>query len=332
MSLRKRLAKMRGTLLPVCIITVLLFNLPLMSYAQEIQPESEPDSSVVESVSYDAETDSSQTEEEISAFPAGASSAPANPEKGETTGGEAAEPEEESPLTENTEEEPSLTEEPEEEPSLTDESEQQPALMAAPAQQQNGVNYDYDAGLYAPETSRDEEQPGGDYPGVYAVKIDPNQAFEEEAPTIGMPSIADKNLDEPTMESPAIIQGESAGNEEKTQNASVYKKHSEFSGTYVILRLDVGEFFSEEAGASSNTYLHVKQENNMALVPYAGMMDDGHAFADDLGNKTGSYLIQDLLDQQGKDITTPYVDVLMFATSKLASGADSGKLGGREQG
>ena len=325
MSLRKRLAKMRGTLLPVCIITVLLFNMPLMGYAQEIQPESESESPAVENVSYDAETDSSQTEEETSAFPAGAGSATVNSEEGVETGGEAAEPEEQPSQTAEAEEQSSQTEEVEEQSSLMSTSEEQPALMAAPAQQQDRVTYDYNADLYAPETSGDEEQPGGDYPGVYAVKIDPNQASEEDAPTIGTPSIADPNLDKPTMESPAIIQGEAVGSEEKTQDASVYNKHSEFSGTYVILRLDVGEFFSQEAGAASNTYLHVKQENNMALVPYAGMMDNGHAFADELGNKTGSYLIQDLLDQQGKDITTPYVDVLMFATSKLAAGADSGK-------
>ena len=314
MDLRKRLAKLKCIQASICIVTVMLMNSSIIGYAQENQTVPESESSPVSSVPGDPETDSGQKEEKTADLPEEASSEPENQEEGEMADGEEAEPEQSSLMSAQ-----------EQQPSLTSAPEQQPSLMSAPVQQQDKVTYDYNADLYAPETSQSEEQPGGDYPGVYSVKIDPNQASEEEAPTIGMPSIADKNLDEPTMESPAIIQGEAVGSEEKTQDASVYKKHSEFSGTYVILRLDVGEFFSQEAGAASNTYLHVKQENNMALVPYAGMMDNGHAFADELGNKTGSYLIQDLLDQQGKDITTPYVDVLMFATSKLAAGADSGK-------
>ena len=51
----------------------------------------------------------------------------------------------------------------------------------------------------------------GKYPGVYEVAIDPNSATAGTAPTIGMPSIADQNLDTPTTESPAIIQGAAVG-------------------------------------------------------------------------------------------------------------------------
>lgn len=77
--------------------------------------------------------------------------------------------------------------------------------MAGP-EKQGKVTYDYNAGLYAPETSQDPDQPRGDYPGVYVTQIDPTYASKDEAQTIGMPSIADSNLDEPTKESPAIIQ------------------------------------------------------------------------------------------------------------------------------
>ena len=330
MDLRKRLAKLKCIQASICIVTVMLMNSSIIGYAQENQTVPESESSPVSSVPGDPETDSGQTEEQTEDLPEEASSEPENQEEGEMADGEEAEPEQSS---------------------LMSAQEQQPSLTSAP-EQQDEVTYDYNADLYAPESSQSEEQPGGDYPGVYSVKIDPNQASEEDAPTIGMPSIADQNLDEPTTESPAIIQGAAVGYEEKTgpvdyttikertepysefehsvteekaQDGSVHKKLSGFDGTYVILRLDVGNFFSETGGTASNTYLHVKQENNMALIPGMGMMDNDHAFADALGSKTGSYRLEDLLDQNGKDLTTPYVDVLMFATGKLAAGADSGK-------
>ena len=330
MDLRKRLAKLKCIQASICIVTVMLMNSSIIGYAQENQTVPESESSPVSSVPGDPETDSGQKEEKTADLPEEASSEPENQEEGEMADGEEAEPEQSS---------------------LMSAQEQQPSLTSAP-EQQDEVTYDYNADLYAPESSQSEEQPGGDYPGVYSVKIDPNQASEEDAPTIGMPSIADQNLDEPTTESPAIIQGAAVGYEEKTgpvdyttikertepysefehsvteekaQDGSVHKKLSGFDGTYVILRLDVGNFFSETGGTASNTYLHVKQENNMALIPGMGMMDNDHAFADALGSKTGSYRLEDLLDQNGKDLTTPYVDVLMFATGKLAAGADSGK-------
>lgn len=234
--------------------------------------------------------------------------------------------------------------------SISESSETESSLAAAP--EQDGVTYDYNANLYAPETSQDPEQPGGDYPGVYEAQIVPNYASEEDAQTVGMPSIADPNLEKPTLESPAIIQGAAVGYEEKTgpvdyetikervepysefkytimeetaQDGTVHKKLTGFDGTYVILRLNVEEFFSQADDLAADLYLHVKQEKNLALIPGMGMMDNDHAFADSLGSKTGSYRLEDLLDQKGKDLTTPFVDVLMFATAKLAAGADSGK-------
>ena len=69
MSLRKRLAKMRGTLLPFCIITVLLFNMPFKGYAQEIQPVPESEDSGAKNSSNDPETDSGQKEEKTADLP-----------------------------------------------------------------------------------------------------------------------------------------------------------------------------------------------------------------------------------------------------------------------
>ena len=127
------------------------------------------------------------------------------------------------------------------------------------------VSYDYNATLCDPES--------GNYPGVYETALTPNSASEKDAPTIGMPSIADGNLDKPTTESPAIIQGAAVGYEEKTgpvdykklkdrvdpytefkvnvveekaQDGTVHKKLTGFDGTYVIVRLDVSEFCSKD--------------------------------------------------------------------------------------
>ena len=206
------------------------------------------------------------------------------------------------------------------------------------------VSYDYNASLCDPES--------GNYPGVYETALTPNSASEKNAPTIGMPSIADGNLDKPTTESPAIIQGAAVGYEEKTgpvdytklkdrvdpytefkvnfveekaQDGTVHKKLTGFDGTYVIVRLDVSEFYSEDEKTAATQYLHVKQEKNRALIPSMGMLDNNQAFADALGNKTGAYKLTDILSTVGDAVKKPFVDIIMFATGKLAAGADAGK-------
>lgn len=125
------------------------------------------------------------------------------------------------------------------------------------------ISYDYNATLCDPDS--------GNYPGVYETALTPKSASDKDAPTIGMPSIADGNLDKPTTESPAIILGAAVVYEEKTgpvdyktlkdrvepytefkvdvveetaQDGSVHKKLTGFDGTYVIVRLDVSEFYS----------------------------------------------------------------------------------------
>lgn len=201
------------------------------------------------------------------------------------------------------------------------------------------LTYDYNAELYLPET--------GDFPGVYETALQPNNASKEQAPTIGMPSIADANLDKPTLESPAIIQGAAVGYEIKTgpteyetlkerpepysdykvsileetaPDGSVHRKLSGFDGTYVLTRLDVSAFF--DPNASTPQYLHMKQQQNRALIPGMGMNDNNKAFTDMTGNKNGAYLLSDLVDKNG---ATPYIDILLFSTASIAAGADAGK-------
>lgn len=204
------------------------------------------------------------------------------------------------------------------------------------------VSYDHNAELFDPES--------GKYPGVYAVAISPNEKTKENAETIGMPSIADKNLTEPTTESPAIIQGAALGYEEKTgpvdyktiqervepfsdytvsimeeqgQDGTVHKKLSGFDKTYVFVRLDVSEFFNQAAGTA--TYLHLQQEDNRALLPGIGMADDNKAFIDQTGKKAGAYLMSDLVDKGAVSEEKPFVDIILYSSATNAAGADIGK-------
>ena len=222
------------------------------------------------------------------------------------------------------------------------------------------VSYDYDAALCDPDS--------GDYPGVYTTQIAPNEASAEEAKTsqtIGMSSIADQNLDTPTTESPAIIQGAAVGYEEKTgatedttikerpdpfseftvkvleeqaSDGTTHRKLSGFDGTYVIVRLDVSSFFDSVTESISELYLHMEQKDNKALMPAATVAKPAadatgtaaqvdpadytptNSFTDGLGNRSASYLLSDLLDG-----TTPYLDVILYATAANVAGADAGK-------
>ena len=225
------------------------------------------------------------------------------------------------------------------------------------------VLYVYNATLFNEES--------GNYPGVYTTKLTPNTASAEEAKTIetiGMPSIADANLpDTPTTESPAIIQGAAVGYEQKTgptsyelldperprpepysdftvktlteqaQDGTTHTKLSGFDGTYVIVRLDVSEFFSSGTDTIDNLYLHMEQKDNKALMPAATVAKPAadaaatvdpadytptNSFTDGLGNRSASYKLSDLVDQNG---TTPYVDIILFATAANVAGADAGK-------
>lgn len=225
------------------------------------------------------------------------------------------------------------------------------------------VIYVYNATLFNEES--------GNYPGVYTTKLTPNTATAEEAKTtetIGMPSIADANYpDTPATESPAIIQGAAVSYEKKTgptsyeqldparprpepyseftvktlteeaQDGTTHTKLSGFDGTYVIVRLDVSEFFSSGTDNIDNLYLHMQQKDNKALMPAAtaakpaadatATVDPAdytptNSFTDGLGNRSASYKLSDLVDQNG---SIPYVDVILFATAANVAGADAGK-------
>lgn len=236
-----------------------------------------------------------------------------------------------------------------------------PALMSvAPANNTQNVTYDNDA-------TRVNE-----YTGVFATEqLQPNTATKEEAAashTIGISEIADANLpDTPTEESPAIIQGAAVGYEVKTgatsydeiqsregtpyadykykiidevgPDGTVHKKMSGFDQTYVIIRVDVSAFLP--SNSSQNVYLHIRQDNNRALMPAATMDPDGNgteytiaeeaakggnSFTDGLGNRTSSYNINYLTNKNAVDAQGHvYVDLVLFATSSIVAGADAGK-------
>lgn len=210
---------------------------------------------------------------------------------------------------------------------------------------QYAVTYDYNAFRY--------QQGDDNYAGVYATEaLTVNEKAATEAETIGMPSIADPNLDAPTLESPAIIQGAAVGYEIKTgpvdytvlqervepyseykytimeeqaQDGTVHKKLSGFDKTYVITRLDVSNFFAD-ASTVETAYLHLKQDNNSALMPAFGQGTLGtYSFVDQTGNMTGSYRMSDLIDKTGVTSDTPYIDVLLYSTASVVAGADAGK-------
>ena len=214
-------------------------------------------------------------------------------------------------------------------------------MSGASSQSAARITYDYNAELFKPDS--------GNYPGVYSTKISPNNATAENAPTIGIPSIADQNLNVPTTESPAIIRGAAVGYEERTgpvefktlkervrpysdyrysfleekaADGTTHKKTTGFDQTYVLVRLEVSEFFTS---GKDDLVLHVKVENNRALIPGMGMKQNSNGqdyqFTDGLGSMTGSYKKEDLIDEDGK----VYLDIILFATGKLAAGADIGK-------
>ena len=135
--------------------------------------------------------------------------------------------------------------------------------------------------------------------GVYEAKAKVGDNKNENA-TLGIPSVAKQNiLNHPTYESPAIIQGAAVGYENKTGpteytriegkkllapysyfryeivdekridadgKESWHKKLSGFDGSYYIIRVDVTDIIKDKTG-----YLHMRQEDNKALLVVAGM-------------------------------------------------------------
>lgn len=193
-----------------------------------------------------------------------------------------------------------------------------------------------------------------DLTGTFEAKAEVGANLSND--TIGIPLIAKQNLaGYPTYESPAIIQGAAVGYEIKTgpveylpipgaqltapnsyfrytitevESKSAdgeitrYKKLSGFDGTYYIVRVDVSNIIEGKTG-----FLHVKQENNKAMM--VAMGEQGTSFADGMGLKVASYSLDNnaaaLKDTTGNHQDTPYLDVVILSSSKLAAGADKGK-------
>lgn len=201
---------------------------------------------------------------------------------------------------------------------------------------------------------------GDAMPGVYSVKAVKGDSIKD-GKTIGIPSVSKQTLaNSATKEMPAIIMGAAVNYEKRTgpvdfvpfeqgtqriapysyfnhnvmdeqlQNAdgtvSTHKKLSGFDGSYYIIRVDVSDIIK---GHGDGEYLHVKQESNKALMVAVGM--NGTTYSDALGNKTGSYSLAEnakaLKDSGAKDTdkNTPYFDVIVMSSGKLAAGADAGK-------
>ena len=234
--------------------------------------------------------------------------------------------------------------------------------MGEEAGTEYNVSYDYNAKLYDPTTGKGSDVVNEDYQGVYTTELQKNEASEDAAPTIGMPSIADGNLvDSPTTEAPAIIQGAATGYEEKTgateyetlknrvapydefkwsvveeqaQDGTTHKKLTGFDGTYVIIRLEVSDLLKDVPDEQKATsYLHLKQDDNNALLVAVGMNAAETSFigqptlADGtVGNvqMTAVYSYADLLDAANGG---RFVDIILFATASIVSGADAGKSG-----
>lgn len=190
--------------------------------------------------------------------------------------------------------------------------------------------------------------------GTFEVKAE--IGADKSSDTIGIPLIAKQNLDQyPTYESPAIIQGAAVGYEIKTGpveykpipgaqlvapnsyfryqiievesksadgKITKYKKLSGFDGTYYIVRIDVSNLIQGQTG-----YLHIKQENNKAMM--VAMGEQGLSFADGMGLKVATYDIANngaaMKDTTGTHQDKPYFDAIILSSSKLAAGADKGK-------
>ena len=200
-------------------------------------------------------------------------------------------------------------------------------------------------------------------PGVYTATAYPGD--NKETATMGIPSVSKQTLTAehgPTTESPAVIMGGAVGYEDRIPGTSDFivhkeriapysyfrygvmdeagpdgtshKKLSGFDESYYIIRVDVSEIIEKYIGEDGqpiggNKYLHVKQGNNKAMMVASGM--DKTTYADGGGNKTGSYSLADfaaaLKDTDGNYRDTPYLDIVLMTSGKLAAGADAGKEG-----
>ena len=231
------------------------------------------------------------------------------------------------------------------------------------AAENDATNYDYDATATADELDA--------LPGVYRAHVEMNAAADPK--TIGIPSVAKQNLvNNATKELPAIIMGAAVNyelrtgpteftpkegaellppysyfrwstmEEEMKEPDGTITKHTKlsgFDGSYYIVRVDVSQIIADaqakagEAGLEGK-YLHVRQENNKALMVATGMTDYSFVWVDTSTEnnkgccKAAAYSLADaaaaLKDESGNDNQTPYIDVILMSSSKNVAGADAG--------
>ena len=236
---------------------------------------------------------------------------------------------------------------------------------AAYAAGDDATNYDYDA------TATPEELAA--MPGVYRVQVDMNKGADPQTigiPSVAKQNLENNA----TKELPAIIMGAAVNYEVRTGpteftpiggaellppysyfrygitdeqaqepdgSTSTHKKLSGFDESYYIVRIDLTNIIAdaqknaEEAGVTlDGKYLHVRQENNKALLVATGMSDNAFVWSDTSqtnnkgGCKAAAYPLADgaaaMKDTAGSDNQTPYLDVVLLSSEKNVAGADAG--------
>ena len=229
----------------------------------------------------------------------------------------------------------------------------------------DATNYDYDATAAPADLEA--------MPGVYRVQVDMNSEAEPKTigiPSVAKQNLTDGA----TKELPAIIMGAAVNYEVRTGateftpisgaellppysyfrwgimdeqvqepdgTTSVHKKLSGFDGSYYIVRVDVSKVIADakakaeaEGGNLEGKYLHVRQENNKALLVATGMTDYSFVWSDTSkennkgGCKAAAYSLANdaeaMLDTTGSDNQTPYLDVILMSSAKNVAGADAG--------
>ena len=240
-----------------------------------------------------------------------------------------------------------------------------PMLMDEAYAAGDATNYDYDAAAAPADLEA--------MPGVYRVQVDMNSEAEPKTigiPTVAKQNLTDGA----TKELPAIIMGAAVNYEVRTGateftpisgaellppysyfrwgimdeqvqepdgTTSVHKKLSGFDGSYYIVRVDVSKIIADakakaeaEGGNLEGKYLHVRQENNKALLVATGMTDYSYVWSDTSkennkgGCKAAAYSLANnaeaMLDTSGGDNQTPYLDVILMSSAKNVAGADAG--------
>ncbi len=236
---------------------------------------------------------------------------------------------------------------------------------AAFAAGDDATNYDYDAVASAAELET--------MPGVYRVRVDMNSGADPQTigiPTVAKQNL----VNAATKEMPAIIMGAAVNYEVRTgaidftpiDGAELVAPYSYFrykymekeekdpdgttrtirtltgfDGSYYIVRVDISQIIADaqaKAEAAGTTldgkYLHVRQENNKALLVATGMENNAYVWADTSqtnnkgGCKAAAYPLANnaeaMLDTTGSDNQTPYLDVILMSSAKNVAGADAG--------